>query len=86
MVACGFLAQMAFDGEGGEQDRPLARRMYTSLCETSGMADACLLLAVIAENGAGGPRDLDAAYRALGRGCELGNRNACLLLEQRARE
>jgi len=84
--SCKLLAQMAFDGEGGASDKAMARQIYSELCEKFDVADTCVVFGVIAENGAGGPRDSVAALRAFERGCNLGDRDACLFREARQKQ
>lgn len=83
LEACGFLAKMAFDGEGGDTDRGLARQIYADLCHKFDVTEACLLFSVIVDNGQGGPQDPPASMRALEKGCELGDKNACLFRDHR---
>jgi len=84
--SCKLLAQMAFDGKGGASYKSMARQIYSQLCLKFDVADSCVVSGVMAENGAGGPRDSGAALRAFERGCNLGDRDACLFRDARQAE
>ena len=84
-LACLEAADMAEDGDGGDIDQPLQRRMLEKACQ-GGMFSACTGFAYLAGNGTGGPQDEDAARKAVESACASGDAESCLWSGDKARE
>ncbi len=84
-VACREAAEMAGDGEGGDIDQKLQRRMLKKACE-GGMYSSCTDFAYLADGGTGGPQEEAAARNALETACAKGDGENCLWAGDKARE
>jgi TPR repeat protein len=75
---CLGLGRMYASGNQVEKDQARARELYGRACD-AGSGFGCRVLALALRDGHGGPADAAASAAAARKGCQLGDRDACLL-------
>lgn len=74
--SCNNLGSMAFKGQGGVKDLPLARKAYQQGC-TKGVAKSCEVLGSMMKTGSGGPQDYAGSVAPLATACKAGLAQSC---------
>src|SRR5690606_27859738 len=75
-AGCNNLGAMAFKGQGGAKDLPLARRAYRQGCAKS-IAKSCEVYGSMLKSGSGGAPDPAGAIAPLTAACNARLANAC---------